>query len=113
MGKLSRRKGAEFEREVVRAFKSAGFKAERRAGLQANPLLDQGDVFVDNLGRIECKRRASSFKTLYEWMKDAEAVVIRTDHKPALIVFELNDWLIREIRDEQMVSWKSDEESGS
>ncbi len=95
-GRHSRNQGANFEREVVRAFRSAGFDAIRKAGLQANPEIDEGDVVVDGIGRVECKRRANSWKTIYSYLKNCEALVIRADHKPALIVFELEDWLIRE-----------------
>ncbi|MEO0851792.1 MAG: hypothetical protein AAFY04_10355, partial [Pseudomonadota bacterium] len=65
MGKRSRDKGAGFEREVVAAFKAAGIHAERRAPLQANSAIADGDVVADGVGKIECKRRKSGFSLIY------------------------------------------------
>ncbi|MEL6380228.1 MAG: hypothetical protein AAFQ29_10725 [Pseudomonadota bacterium] len=98
MGKKSRDKGASFEREVVGAFKAADIHAERRAPLQANSAIADGDVVADGIGMIECKRRKNGFSLIYDAMQGNDAVVIRSDRKPALIVFELSDFLAREGR---------------
>ncbi|MEO1151861.1 MAG: hypothetical protein AAFW83_12875 [Pseudomonadota bacterium] len=98
MGKLSRDKGAAFEREVVNAFHAAGIHAERRAPLQANGAMCEGDIVARGIGMIECKRRKNGFSLIYDAMQGNDAVVIRSDRKPALIVFELSDFLAREGR---------------
>jgi len=96
MGKLSRDKGAAFEREVVNAFHSAGIHAERRAPLQANASICDADVVANGVGKIECKRRKNGFSLIYDAMQGNDAVVIRSDRKPALIIFPLADYLARE-----------------
>ena len=96
MGKLSRDKGAAFEREIVSTFRAAGIHAERRAPLQANGTICEGDVVAQGIGKIECKRRKAGFAVIYDAMTGNDAVVIRSDRKPALIVFALADYLARE-----------------
>lgn len=98
MTRLSREKGASFEREVVAAFRAAGLHAERRAPMQANAAATDPDVIAEGVGRIECKRRARGFSLIYGALEGADAVVIRDDRMSALIVFDLADWLAREGR---------------
>jgi len=95
MGKLSRNKGAQFEREIVRILNDHNLNATRTAPMQASHSTKFADVESD-LGLIECKRRAREFSTLYEALKDANCVVFRDDRKEALIAFELEDFLTRE-----------------
>ena len=95
MGKMERQKGANFEREVVRTFKGAGIHAERRGGLQANPDIDDGDVVVDGLGKCECKRRKSIAVHKFFEQNNADFVIMRGDGKPAIIAFELEDFLTK------------------
>lgn len=97
MASKSRRKGVEFEREIVNAFKSVGINAERRSTLQANSANeDQGDVFAPGIGRVECKRRARGFSLIYAAVQNADCAVIRDDRRRPLIVFELEKWLNRD-----------------
>lgn len=98
MGSKSRRKGSEFEREIVNAFKKAGIFAERRAPMQANAYSDDADVVADGVGRIEAKRRTRGFKIIYDALDGVDAVVIRDDRKPALIVFDLESYINREVK---------------
>jgi hypothetical protein len=96
VGRKSREKGADFEREVVAAFKAAGIHAERRAPLQANAAIGEADVIAEGVGRIECKRRARGFGLVYAALENGDAVVIRDDQRAALIVLELADFLSRD-----------------
>ena len=95
MGAKSRRKSAQFEREVVNLCKAAGINAERRAGLQANPLLDEGDVYAEGFGKIECKRRARAFGLIYSALENADCAVIRDDRRAPLVVFQFSEFLSR------------------
>lgn len=95
MGKLSRNKGASFEREVVRLLNQYNLNAKRTAPMQAGHSNYFGDVECD-LGLVECKRRARGFSLLYEALADADCVIFRDDRKKPLIAFELEDFLTRE-----------------
>ena len=96
MSAMSRRKGANHEREIVNILKDAGFKTARN--------LDQtrdggGDIpFGDYL--LECKRRKSI--AIYEWWDQVNvacagqkkpALVIRADNQENLAVIRLADFV--------------------
>lgn len=102
MGKSQRTKGVAFEREVVRQVNEhgEGFLTATRVPL-SGALEEKGDIRVSDpageLERWECKRRARGFKTLYDALGEADAVVVRDDRKEALIVYRLRR-RIRELR---------------
>jgi len=90
MSARNKQRGYELEREVVVAAQAAGLEATRVFGSGAfkNQLGDDfcGDVVVGGL-RIECKRRKSGFKLLYDAMNQdetTEVVAIRADRSPRL-----------------------------
>jgi len=95
MGKFSRDKGAQFEREIVTLLSKYGLNAKRTAPMQAGHSSAFADVECD-LGLVECKRRARGFSTLYEALEHADCAIVRDDRKEPLIVFELADFLTRE-----------------
>ena len=95
MSKMSREKGAQFERDIVRLLNGHNLNAKRTAPMQAGHGSAYADIECD-LGLIECKRRARGFSLLYEALKDADCAIIRDDRKQPLIVFELEDFLTRE-----------------
>jgi len=95
MGKLSRNKGAGFEREIVRLLNQYDLNAKRTAPMQAGHSSCFPDVESD-LGLVECKRRARGFSTLYQALESADCVIFRDDRKEPLIAFELSDFLTRE-----------------
>ena len=90
----NKQRGAELEREVVAAASAAGIAAERvfASGAYKNQLGEDfaGDVRLAGY-RVECKRRKSGFKLLYDAFDqdDAQAVCVRADRSPRL-------WLLRE-----------------
>jgi Holliday junction resolvase len=58
----------------------------------------KGDVVVTATGgvkwTIECKKRASGFRTIYRWLEkgDAECLVLGADRESALAVLPLADF---------------------
>ena len=90
----SKRKGSGFEREVVQVFQEYGLAAEKVPLSGALGGKYTADVTVPLWGydkRIECKRRRAGFKTIYGWLADNFALVMRDDKCPALAVVRLED----------------------
>jgi len=94
MSARNKQRGYELEREVVVAAEAAGLEAKRvfGSGQHKVQLGDDfaGDVVVEGL-RIECKRRKSGFKLIYDAFDqdDADIVVVRSDRSPRI-------WMLRE-----------------
>ena len=94
MSARNKQRGYELEREVVVAAEAAGLEAKRvfGSGQHKVQLGDDfaGDVVVEGL-RVECKRRKSGFKLIYDAFDqdDADIVVVRSDRSPRL-------WVLRE-----------------
>lgn len=102
-GRSSRRKGHDFERDLVRWFKSRGIDAER--GYQSRGGgAEQADVILDGLPwHIEAKRPAKS--AVYKYMEQAEhdrclnnlgftpVVFLKADRKPVLAIMFAGDWI--------------------
>lgn len=42
---------------------------------------------------MELKARGDGFKSLYSWLADNDALVIKADCKPALVVLDLNKFI--------------------
>ncbi len=91
MSARNKQRGYELEREVVVAAEAAGFEAKRVFGSGAHKVqLGEdfaGDVVIEGL-RVECKRRKSGFKTIYDAFAqdDADVVVVRADRAERLYV---------------------------
>lgn len=93
MGKMQRRKGAAYEREIANAI-----GAKRNIG-QAR---DGGDDITHEGYRIECKRRAK-LGPMVQWMEQAKAsctsdaetpvVVCRGDGGESLVILRFSDWV--------------------
>lgn len=96
MSNPSKRKGSGFEREVVAFLQSRGIAAERV------PLSGavKGGSFEGDINcpvrqqdwKLECKRRKRGFSTLYGYMGNNNAVIIRDDKTEALVVLRLKDF---------------------
>lgn len=83
-GKRPKRKGDAGEREIVRMF--GGERTHWQPGE------NHGDVInIPYLGRSEVKRRAAGFKQLYSWLADNDALFVRSDRRPWLVVMEAKD----------------------
>lgn len=95
MGKMSRTKGAVYERELVNDFKAKGLFAQR-VPLSGATAYAKGDVEVTagydgkTIYRGECKRRAA----LPEWIDKAlgenDFLAMREDRGSTLIVLRLD-----------------------
>lgn len=71
IGRRSKKKGYEGEREVVNLLQRYGIKAERvplSGALKTKEL--SCDVALDNGKRIEVKRRKSGMKTIQKWLSE-------------------------------------------
>lgn len=91
-GKAARRKGCEFEREVVKLLQAAGLAAERIPLSGAFGGSFCGVPVLNQDRRLECKRRARAFGTLYGFLNGSYAVVIRDDRCEPMVVMKLEDW---------------------
>lgn len=95
MASSSRRKGAGFEREVVHFFeKNLGVEAYR-IPLSGAAKGFKGDVLVPGVFGdcpIEVKYGDHIPRTLYTWLGENAALIVRRKRAPALIVMRLADW---------------------
>ncbi len=92
MGKKSRDKGARWERELVAVLQAHGRAAEKMPLSGALGGKYRGDISVPVLGedyRIEAKVRASGFGAIYKYLGINDALVIKADRRPALVVLDL------------------------
>jgi hypothetical protein len=90
----SKRKGSGFEREVVALLQERGIAAEKvpLSGAIKGGSFDH-DVTCPVRGsdrKIECKRRARAFGTIYALLGPNDYLAIRDDHTPPLIVMTLD-----------------------
>jgi hypothetical protein len=79
---------------LVRYLQAKGLSAEKtsRTGYSGT------DISLDLLGierRVECKVRSHGFRQLYEWLGNADLLIVRADRKEPLVVIPL--WLASEI----------------
>ncbi len=81
------RKGANFERQVKRTFKKAGYTVVRSAGSHT-----EADILVKELGlSVQCK--ALKRFAGYRLMESADALVVKADRKEPLILLRLERFL--------------------
>lgn len=99
-GKKSRDKGSRTERNLVKELRELGYNAHRVDHKQGQlGSTDSYDVEIrskDNEEqidfRLEVKCKAKGFKTLYDYIETypkADAIVIKADNKPFLVVQKL------------------------
>ncbi len=92
----SKRKGSAFELEVVRVLQDCGIAAAAKTPLSgALGGKFSGDIDCPVRGvdkKLECKRRARAFSTLYGWMGDNYALVVRYDRTEPLVILRLRDF---------------------
>jgi len=99
MGKLSRRKGANFEREIARMFADAMPGSGARRGIQYRDGRDEADVVVPAFW-IECKRgKVAPIRSALTQAQEAApqdkapVVVWRDDRQPPRVTMALDDFL--------------------
>src|SRR5690606_38300400 len=87
MGKRSRDKGARAEREFAKLISGERVPLSGAAGGSYT-----GDVVGLGL-RWEVKRRADGFRSLYDWLEGKDALAVRADRRPWLVVMPLETLL--------------------
>lgn len=90
MAKKSRDKGSRVEREVVAKLQEHGLEA-RRIGY----MYCRGPDIQCEGYKLEVKALAGGWKTLHKWLERdrADALVLKANNKPMLIVMRLDDLL--------------------
>ena len=89
MGKAQRDKGARAERELA---KLLGGERVPLSGAAGGSYV--GDVKALGL-TWEAKVRGDGFKQLYAWLNGKDALAVKADRKPWLVVMPLETWLER------------------
>ncbi len=87
-GRRSSQKGYRGEREAVKFFEAAGFKAKRRP-ISGGGSESLADVIVERDGEhfeVEVKRRKDGWRNFYKWLEHADILYLRADRKEPLIV---------------------------
>ena len=90
----SKIKGSEFERKVVRMLTANGYEA-KKVPLSGAAEGYKADIDINYLGvirKVECKKRKSGFKQIYDWLADNYALVIEQDRQEPLIIIRLKDY---------------------
>ena len=90
----SKRKGSYFEREVVAQLQEQGLAA-LKIPLSGAVSGFEGDITCPVRGldrKLECKRRARAFGTLYGFLGSNYAVVVRDNRTEPLVLMRLTDW---------------------
>lgn len=92
MAKLSRDKGARFERSVVASFEARGIEAQK-VPLSGATAFAKNDVLLPRHGKsLECKKRAKLPAYLYAWLAGADAVVMAEDRGSMLVVLTMDEY---------------------
>lgn len=99
MGKMSRDKGARFERQIASYFREYGYENAHRTAQFCGKTGQAADVEGIPGIHIECKH--CERMTLYDWIDqavrdtkdDSKPVVIhKANNKPILVTMRLDDW---------------------
>jgi len=86
----SKAKGERFEREIVQLAQSMGLTAHR-IPLSGSTWI-KGDVLIEGR-KSECKKRASGFKRIRDWLQGFDGLVIGSDYEKPLAIVPLEDGL--------------------
>lgn len=90
-------KGRRAENMVADALVEAGIPSERVPLSGAIGGKYSADVVIGTidkpLGRIEVKNRESLNAQIWEWLDPVDYLVLKRNHKPALVVMEMTDWI--------------------
>lgn len=107
MGLMSRRKGANGEREVVNLLKSRGIPSKRISLLETNGL-DKGDIQVGHYQKGSVKLGSHVPKFLYDALGDCDFLFSRRDKQKWLVTMPL-EWflLMYPERGEEVVETKT------
>ena len=95
-GRSSREKGMRAERQIVELFRQVGLEAYRvpLSGISAGFKSDVEVRIGSQRLRFESKVRAKEFGLLYRWLTGSDALVVKADRKPMLVVLPLEKFAI-------------------
>lgn len=83
MSSPERRKGFQFERDLVNIYKSHGIEAKRSWGSVG------ADITLPNGKTISCKRRKNGMLWAYDELEKYDSILFKADRKPIL---EIKIW---------------------
>jgi hypothetical protein len=84
----SRRKGARAELALARLLQNHGFAAEKISRMyKRGPDLSVPLLGVDR--GVEIKIRSNGFQQLYSWLNGADLLIVRADHREALVILPI------------------------
>lgn len=96
MPNRNKQKGDRFESLCVEIARKHGFEAQKVPLSGAAEGLFSNDIHI-KVGRerweLECKKRATGFKFLYDNLSGADALVVAADRKKPLAVIDYDDFL--------------------
>lgn len=101
MGKPSRDKGKRAENEIVKLHRAAGIKAERvplsgGAHYQGNGADIDVYAFGPDAAPLVCEVKARAngegFATIERWLGENDAMFLRRDRAPPLVVMPFSTW---------------------
>jgi hypothetical protein len=88
MSNRSRRKGARVENDIAHAIQRHGIPARKRSGMYiAGHDIDA--VVRGRSLRVEVKARATGFGTIYSWLGDNDALIVKADRRDPLVICRL------------------------
>jgi Holliday junction resolvase len=95
-GRRSRDKGNRTERGVVQLLTALGLRAARvpLSGSAGGAFSADVEVYLpgsESPAQLEVKCRANGFRTLYQWLEGVDALILKADHKPRLLVVNLDE----------------------
>jgi hypothetical protein len=90
MSNRSRRKGARRELEILHLAQEQAFAVTKHSGMYKVGH-DINWPLLDREWRVEVKSRAKGCATLYRWLEDRDAVVVKADRERWLLVVPLLD----------------------
>jgi len=103
MSNASRDKGSRTERNLVKQLVALGYNAHRvdnKAGQLGSTDSYDVEIRSEDSGvthKIEVKCKGNGFKGIYNYIEDypeADAVVIKADNKPFLVIQQLRDGVL-------------------
>ena len=90
----SKIKGSNFERKIVKILRDKNYDV-RRVPCSGSVSGFKSDIHWDFLGetrKIECKKRKSGFKQIYQWLENNYMLIIEQDRHEPIVILRLGDF---------------------
>jgi len=91
MPNRSKQKGTRFELDCVHKAQTLGLSAFRYP-TSASPQNQTWDISIAGK-QCQCKKEASGFKRIQQWLIGVDALIVGADYSEPLVVLKLQDWL--------------------